>query len=46
MAKKIHALISALNLTCKSNMAGLNQQVQVLFTPVRFYNEKRHGYGV
>ena len=27
-------------------MAGLNQQAQVLLTPVSFYNGTRHGYGV
>ena len=30
----------------KLNGAHFNGQVQVLFTYVRFSNEKRHGYGI
>ena len=30
----------------KMDMAGFNGQVHVLFTYVRFSNEKRHGYGI
>ena len=38
--------MSVLNLTCKLNEAGLNKQVQDLLTTVRFFNDRRHEYGV
>ena len=41
---KYYALDSAFNLTCKLNVAGFNQQVQVLFTSVRFSNVRKHRY--
>ena len=43
---KYYALVSVFNLTCNLNVAGFNQQVQVLFTSVRFSNVRKHRYEI